>query len=336
VIDHFLNNNRVVNIVARNSGPTTKILSHFGLKYDSFDTRGSKITRLVSAYNHIQSVYRLSRDIRPGLVIGFGFDAAVTAARLNRPCVLFIDDDHTRWQNKITSLFSPTIITPGCFDADMGKKHIRIEGYKELAYLHPNYFQPDASILGDLRVRQNEKYVILRFNSFGAVHDIGLSGFSTAEKYTLVRTLEKYARVFIAAEGSLPPDLESYRLPIPQYRIHHALYYAHLVVTDSGTLTTESAVLGTPVVRYFFGLTKEMGNFTELEQKYSLLFSMCDVNNLIQKSLELVQSPDIKAVWAERRKKLLAEKIDVAGFLINFIENYDTPRNGIAAGRQNT
>ena len=195
VIDYFLNTDRPVKIVARNSGPTIKILNHFGLKYDSFDTRGSKITRLISAYNHIRSVYSLSKSVHPFLVIGFGFDAAITAARLNRPCVLFIDDDHTRWQNKITRLFSPTIITPSCFNEDMGKKHIRIEGYKELAYLHPNYFHPDPSILEDLHVSRDEKYVVLRFNAFGAVHDIGLSGFSTADKYTLVRTLEKYARV---------------------------------------------------------------------------------------------------------------------------------------------
>lgn len=322
VIQYFLDHKREVRIVARSNGPTTKILNYFGLQHVAFDTRGSKITRLFSAYNHVQSVYKLSRNAGPSLVIGFGFDAALTAARLNKPCILFLDDDHTKLQNRITKMFSPTVITPSCFAEDMGKKQIRIEGYKELAYLHPSHFQPDPTILNDLHMHWGEKYVVLRFNSFGAVHDIGLSGFSSTDKYKMVKTLELYAKVFIAAEGKLPEDLESYRLPVPQYRIHHVLNYAQLVITDSGTLSTESAILGTPVLRYSFGLAKELGNFVELEKKYGLMFCLKDINELIQKSAQLVQRADIKEIWAERRKKLLAEKIDVAGFLINFIENY--------------
>jgi uncharacterized protein len=322
VIQYFLNNHREVKIIARNSGPTLNILNHYGLPYASFNTSNSSVGRLFSTLDHFQEVYLLARGSGSSLVMGFGVDAAITAARLRKPCILFIDDDHTKWQNRVAKRFSQAIITPQSFDMDLGKKQVRIKGYKELAYLHPDHFHPDPGILEELRVKPDEKYIIIRFNSFSAVHDIGLSGFSLQDKYTVVKTMEKYARVFIAAESELPPDLESYRLPIPQYRIHHALNYARMVMTDSGTISTESAVLGTPVTRYALGLTKEMGNFMELEQRYGLIFCITQLDVLLRKSIELVQDPNTKPIWAEKRQRLLAEKIDVASFLIDFIDNY--------------
>jgi predicted glycosyltransferase len=138
-----------------------------------------------------------------------------------------------------------------------------------------------------------------------------------------VKGLSKYARVFISPEGPLSKELEGYRLSIPHERIHHALYYAQLLVTDTQTMTTEAAILGTPVVRCnsFVG-PKDMGNFIELEQKYDLIYSYRKSEQAMQKAIELIQLPNLKEQWAKKQQKLLADKIDVTQFMVDFIENY--------------
>ena len=86
-------------------------------------------------------------------------------------------------------------------------------------------------------------------------------------------------------------------------------------------MATEASVLGTPSI-YISSLVGTMGNFIELEQKYDLLYSFREPDKAIQKALELIQQPDLKEKWAKKREGLLADKIDVTQFMVDFIENY--------------
>ncbi|MGA8849165.1 MAG: DUF354 domain-containing protein [Dehalococcoidia bacterium] len=309
-------------ILARDYGGTVQLLDKYGFKFWSFNAIRSKYLKIFEIALHIWEGWKLSKKFNPDIIAGFGMDAALTGTLCRKPSVVFTDGEPIPIQNFITGLFATAILTPSCFRKDLGKKQVRFAGYKELAYLHPDYFLPDSSIHDELGISATEKYVVLRFNVFDAFHDIGKHGFSLADKYCLVRELEKHCRVFISAEGSLAKDLECYKLPIPYERIHHALYYAQLVVSDTQTLTTEAAVLGTPAIRCnnFVG-TNDMGNFIELEQKYDLIYCFRDFKKAIQKAVELASRPDLKQEWAIKRQKLLADKIDVTQFMVCFIED---------------
>jgi uncharacterized protein len=319
VITNLQNRGDVVKIIARDYGSAPVILRDHGLQFEQFSPVGSRVSRLAGALSHFSKVYQLSRGFSPSIVIGFGIDAAVTAVRLRRPCIVFIDDDHTPVQNLLTSMLGSTIITPDCFKGNLGKRHIRVKGYKELAYIHPNYFTPDAAIFDELKVARDEKYVILRFNSFDAVHDIGSRGFSNSEKFKLVEELGKQARVFISPEAPLPGGLEKYRLPVSYTRFHQAIYHAQMFVGDTAT-ATEAALLGTAAVLCCPNETV-MGNFQDLE-KYGLLFCYHKGEAAIQKAAELIQQRGLKEEWAGKRKVLLADKMDVGLFLSDFIHGY--------------
>jgi len=101
------------------------------------------------------------------------------------------------------------------------------------------------------------------------------------------------------------------------------LCYAKMLVGDSQTMTTEAGVLGTPAIRCnsFVG-ENDMGNFIELEQKYSLIFNYDDPNKAMEKAVELIQKPNLKEEWKKKREQLLKDKIDVTAFMVWFIENY--------------
>jgi len=287
------------------------------------DGKKSAYGKLMQLPFQLITSYRFLSRFKPDVIAGASILEANTSAILRKPCIIFEDTEITPALERLQWQFTASqIVTPACFRKDLGKKQLRIEGFKELAYLHPNYFRPDPSILRELGVTSQEKYVIIRFNSFKAVHDIGLRGFSLEERYQAVRTLGKYARIFIAAEGRLPQDLEAYKLPIPTKRIHQAISYAQMLFGDSGTMSTEAAILGTPAIRCNSGLgDNELGNFIEMEHRYGLMYCILGVERGLQKAVELLQNPNLKEEWNQKRQKLLAETIDVTRFMVNLIEH---------------
>lgn len=318
-----LKQNHDVKIIARDAGLTLKALKEFGFEYESFKPIKTKMFKIFEIFNHLTSGYKVGRKFKADIFIGFGIDASLTAKLLNRKSIVFTDGEPIPLQNYVLKHTANVIITPACFRVNLGKNHIRVEGYKELAYLHPNYFKPDPSVFSELGLAMYEKYIILRFCAFGAVHDIGKYGFSLSDKETLVKTLKKYARVFISSESYYPPTLEKYRLPTSHGRIHHVLYYAQMLVGDSQTSTTEAAVLGTPAIRCnnFVG-SNDMGNFIELEHKYNLIYSFHEPKQALNKTIELIKQPNLKEKWKIKRQNLLADKTDVSQFMVNFITDY--------------
>jgi len=140
-------------------------------------------------------------------------------------------------------------------------------------------------------------------------------------KRMLIKELEKHARVFITSENSLPEEFHRYRITIPPEKIHDLLYYASLYIGEGATMATEAAILGTPSI-YISTLSSSLGNFYELENEYGLIYSFGNPEKAIHKALELIRQLDLKETWSEKRQKLLANKIDVTKFMVDFIDNY--------------
>ncbi|MBI2979362.1 MAG: DUF354 domain-containing protein [Chloroflexi bacterium] len=259
-------------------------------------------------------------EFRPDIFVGRVLpNLAHVSAVLRKPYVAFIDTEHASIENRFSLPFADAIVTPRCYMANMGKKHVRFDGYYELAYLHPNYFKPNPAVLDEVGLREGETFIILRFVSWTAIHDIGHHGIDN--KMEWVQALEKYGRLFISSQTVLPEELERYRLKVSPDKLHDLLYYASLCVSDGAAVPVESAVLGTPAI-YVSSLAGKMGNLNELEQKYGLLFSYSDYADAINKAVELMQKPDLKERWREKRQRLLEENIDVTDFMVSFVERY--------------
>jgi len=321
LINEFLNNKFQVRILVRDFGVTKNVLTSFGFEYIPFNVKYSKATRYLGAINHINAVYRNTVGLNATAIIGFGVDAAITAVRLKIPCFIFTDGDQTPIQNTLVHLFSNVVFTPECFKKNLGKKQIRIKGYKELAYLHPSRFTPDPNIFDELNIKPDTKYVILRFNAFKAIHDIGQRGLTISDRIIAAKEISSYYRVFISSEGDLPSELESYKIPIAPHRIHHALYYAQMILSDTGTMSVEAAVLGTPAI-ICFSKVDDFGNFKELENKYGLIYTYKNGKEAIAQAKALLQQHDLKERWAEKRKIMLNDKIDVTNFIFDYINKY--------------
>jgi len=308
-----------VHIVARDKEVTKYLLNKYEFKYDIISKKIENPLGVgIEAGIRILNLLKKSK-FRPEITVSITDGTIGAFSRiLGVPPIQFTDTEHADIILKTSIPFADVILTPTCFKRDLGKKQIRYNGYHELAYLHPNYFKPDSSVLDDLEVDKGDTFILLRFISWTASHDIGQTGVKNRIKF--VKELEKYGRVFISAEGKLEKELEKYKIKIPPDKIHDVLYYATLYVGEGATMATESAILGTPAI-YISSLVGTMGNLIELEKRYELVFSYATEVEALQRAIEILENYNPR-IWRERRKRLIQEKIDVTKFMIWFVENY--------------
>lgn len=300
------------------------LLDKYEIKYIFLDKPKQN---LYSKFNYLikntNFCYKFIRKKNIDIIVSRVSPYASLAGYLSgKPHIALADTESSGIYDKIFTKFVTSFITAKSYKRTLRKDQIRFHGNIELSYLHPKRFQPNDDIFDLLRISKKEPYVIMRFVSWDAYHDKGLSGFTDENKIKAVKKFSKYSHVFISSENTLPKELEPYRIKIPPERMHDALAFASLFFGESATMASESAVLGTPAIYLndnWFGSTDE-------EKKFGLLFnyksSLKDQGKAISKGLELLTNAGIKNIMKKNREKFLTEKIDVTSFMVWFIENY--------------
>lgn len=324
-INLLQNKGHDIKVTARDKDNSLYLLNNFGIKHEIVGRSRTKVfDKIASAIECELNIYKAAQNFNPDILIGASgnFYIATIGWLLKKPSMVFEDSEVDKTINWFIEPFATKIFTPIGFTKDLDqKKHIRYNGYKELAYLHPDCFTPDDSIFHLLGMKPYEKYIILRLVAWKAMHDIGQKGLNKDMIKKFIDLSEKHGKVFISSESELPSDLKKYQIKIPPERIHDVLFYAQMLIGDSQTMTTEAGILGTPAIRSnsFVGT---MSNFEELENKYDLIYSFKDPNKALEKARELLGSNNLKEIWKKKRKRLLDDKINVTKFIIDYIENY--------------
>jgi hypothetical protein len=319
-----------VKITARNKEVTLALLKAYDLDYEN---RGEIYTGMLNkAFGMIKidgKILSIAKKFNPDILIGVHNPyVAHVGTILRKPVIIFTDTENVKVASLLTYPFVQTVITPNFFREQINlKKHVKINGLKEIAYLHPDYFSPDPRVLEELGLVPGEKFIIMRFISWGASHDVGLKGIQKGAEKNLIKTLSRYGKIFITSEKPLDGELEQYRLPVSPEKIHSLLSYAQLYIGEGGTMAVEAGILGTPAIH--IESTSEgqatgetCGNFLELRDKYQLIYFYPTQDLALQKGVEILESQNYKELWQEKRKKLMADVIDVTAWLTDFIERY--------------
>jgi len=310
-----------IKVTARDKDVTLQLLEAYQIPYEVV---GKPLSGKFSLFrlwiNRTYKIAKIGKKFNADIYIGVLNPATAFSAWINRKKSLtFNDTEHADFAKKITYPFTDHILTPSCYIENIGKKQIRYNGYHELAYLHPNYFMQNPVILDEIGLNVDDPFIILRFISWGASHDVKQHGIQ--DKIRLVKALEHYGRVLITSETALPAELQRYKMRIPPEKLHSLLYYATLYVGEGATMASEAAVLGTPAI-FVSTLAGTMGNFIELEETYDLLYSFTDNDASLGRAVEILRDSASKKEWRNKRERLLKEKIDVTAFIVWFIENY--------------
>jgi predicted glycosyltransferase len=328
-INTLKSNGHHVEIAITSKDVLEQLLINEGWEYTNIFPEGRKmknVSPIVSSFiNLFRTIYRLwkfTKNKKFDLFITD--DLLVYIGKLRRvKSIVFLDDDI-----QVVKPFSiilraadyclaPNITNLGKFES----KRIGFDGYKELAYLHPNHFKPNETIIRKYS-EGNSKYFILRLVSLRAYHDVGVSGIDSKKSIELVKLLSEYGRVYISAERELIPELEKYRIIIEPENLIHVLSNAYLYIGDSQTMSSEASILGVPSFRIsdFNGKISVMEEKVELKlsksyksSDFSLLLN--DVKDCLEKETEFIQ--EIK----HKQQKMLSQKIDLSNFMIWLFEN---------------
>lgn len=285
----------------------------FGKKYKS--TWG-KIWGLVKFdWMELRTCWRF----KPDVLLSHGSMYAAHAAWLyGKPHISF-EDTYNFEQIRLYEPFTKVILTADYEHPFISKKERHYAGYHELAYLHPNRFTPDKTVLGELGVGENDKYVLLRFVSWNATHDAGHKGMSYENKIKAVEAFSKYAKVFISSEKELPDELKKYKLPTAPERVHDVMAFASMIFGESATMVSEGVVLGVPGVymdntgRYYT---------TEQEKRYGMCWNYSeseeDQQKAIVKGVEILS----KGVDLSGYQRMMEDKIDVTAYLEDVVNEW--------------
>jgi len=231
------------------------------------------------------------------------------------PTYIFYDTELAAISNLLAYPFATCIYVPRCYRKKIRWQHARYNGYHEIAYLHPNYFKPDVSVLKEVGIEPGEIFTLMRFVGWGAGHDIGRSGLTTPNKIRAVQELSAYGRVFITSEGTLPIELDSYRLRLEVTKIHSLMAHAALIFGESATMASEAAVLGVPAV-YIDPVGR--GYTDEEEREYGIVFNFThrQQEQAIEKAVSILsayqkKNGEQREKWKNIGKKIIHDKIDV-------------------------
>lgn len=319
----LINNGHTVLFTVRRKEVAVELLKKYNFSYVITGKPYSSVFgKMFGLLSITLRVLNASIKFKPDILVNFTFYSAFSAFLLRKPHVS-IEDTFNKESVRLVLPFTNSVITGNYAHPDLGRKEIKIDSYQELMYLHPKYFTPQKSVLSELGVDSDERYVIIRFVSWQASHDYGHKGILDENKIYAVDMFSKFARVFISSEGSLPEDLEKYRININPTSMHSAIYYSSLVFGESSTMSEEAAMLGVPSI-YLFNKGTYYTN--HLEKDFKLLYNFSeseqDQYRAIDIGVKLLKQNSIKSAWENKRKHMLVNKIDYTGFLIWFIENY--------------
>lgn len=310
-------------ITAGDKDVTIELLKIYGFDYEFTCKRTSGYKLILEILKRDIQMLMIVRKYKPDVVMGVASTIASHISKVtNVISVVFTDTEHTRLADKITYPFSDFIVTPSCYMKNLGGKQVEYNGYHELAYLHPNYYTPNPVVLSELGLTEDDPFIIIRFVSWKASHDIGQCGIKN--KVDFVQEVQKYGRVLITSEGYLGPELENLKVNVSPEKLHDLLYYATLYIGEGGTTASECAMLGTPNILInplakLCGVHNDLVNYDIQIYYDSLSEGMHSINKLLT-------DKNSKYVWRKRRDAMLEERIDVTKFMVDFIEGLEVEK----------
>ena len=231
----------------------------------------------------------------------------------------FCDNDiKTIKINKILFYFASKIITPE--STDLGKfsyKQIPFKGNKAIAHLHPDYFKPSNNTLEKYNLIETQ-YCIIRLSLLNATHDIrDNKGITDQNLKNILDFIGNKYKVVILSERDTPNYIKDMLYNGNPSDIKDLLFFSKFIISDSGTMATEAAILGTPNI-LINKLAEDIGVHQELKkEKLQLYFN--SFSDSIDSINMFINSNTLTQDW-KRNKKRYIEKCDDLNKLL--VENF--------------
>lgn len=316
-------------VVIRPKDVLEQLCINSGMDYIKVRERSRTAGKVGMALSLVHKTFEICKIVRrekPDLMIGSDGVIAYAGKLFGIPSFDCDEDDAEAtplFARVFYPFFTGILVPTNCSVGKWTDKKIGLHSYHELAYLHPNSFTADASVLDKYGIPRDKPFCLIRFAQLTAHHDSGIHGIDTATAMRLIAMLKDHGDIYITSERPLEPQFESYRIHINPLDIFHIMAFADLFIGDSQTMAAEAGVLGTPFVR-LNDFSGRLAYLNEIEDVYQLGFShkSNDIEGFFQSIQKWLDTLDRKEICEQRRQKMLSEKIDYAKFLTWFIESY--------------
>ena len=317
-----------VKILIKTKDILEQLLKEDGQEYHNIQDVFRKNTKwgiLKASLKRAWAVYKIARRFKADLLLGTDSSIAQAGWLLRKPAITTLEDDVEVIKTfaMLTYPFTSVLLVPNaCRVGKWDAKKIGYAGYMKLAYLHPNYFTPDKSIVSSYGIHQ--PFILIRLAKLAAHHDDGIKGLERGLVNKVIATAEDNGyQVYISSEMDLEEHLKKYQLIIKHTDIHHVMAFASLLISDSQSMSVEAAMLGVPNLR-FSDFAGRISVLEELENDYGLTVGIKtdEPQRLTDEEEKLLSMPDVRAEFQARRKKMLDDRIDVTAYLTWLIENH--------------
>ncbi|PID27538.1 MAG: hypothetical protein CSB55_08665 [Candidatus Cloacimonadota bacterium] len=245
-INTLKNDNHNIFLAFRPRGSLERILRYElpGFPVFSFGKHGKNIvSKLCFNLLREKELLKFYKDNKIELTCGFGPLTTISSKVFGIPSLAFEDDYEYKINFYYAKLFATRHIMPKIFPAN-GKNVHFFNGFKELAYLHPNYYKPDPGALEEYGLAPDE-YVFVRevanislnyqnkknniFELIEMIKSLGLKTVLSLEDKSLKNKLEKDCII----------------LKEPVKDINSILAFAKMAITSGDTMAREASLLGT-------------------------------------------------------------------------------------------
>ncbi|MFT5124352.1 MAG: putative glycosyltransferase [Verrucomicrobiales bacterium] len=326
LIQEFPAEGHTVKVTGWHKDILEELADEYGIEMEVFGQSGGGLFRMALAlWVRMTRLIGIMRRFKPDLAMSIGGTFVSIPGRLMRVrTYVFYDTEHATVSNLLAYPFCSCVYVPQCYYKPIRWRHERYNGYHELAYMHPDVFTPDPTVLEEAGIGADEPFSIVRFVGWTAGHDLGHEGLTLEQKIRTVEEIARHTRVVISAEGDLPEALEPYRLKLPVTRMHHLMHYTRLIFGESGTMPSEASVRGVPSI-YINPL--RLGYLEEQEREYGLVsvFTPTQFEDALARALSILQGYD-RDHWRALGERLVHEKIDVNAMLKNLVNDAPSRR----------
>jgi len=309
--------------VTRDRFPCIDLLDHYKLTYVNRG-KGSDtfIGKFIGIFKFDMFYVKLFYKFKPNIIISFSTPYPHHIAKLFRiPNIALNDTEHSdKLHKKITYPFCDTIITPFNYKNKLGKKHIRVNSLIESIYIKQYDEIEKRKIRKKYSIGENEKVFFFRFTAGTAHHDSNFIGLTHNYKTTLLNRFKKLGKVFVSMEDQTNNDYSGYKVKIKPEEMHKFMAICDLFITDSGTMASECALMGVPVI---YTNNLPLMCYLKYEQDRGLLFhrlNESEINQTIDTILPEILIGTRKYLMIV--EKMESEFINLNNLMVWFIENY--------------
>jgi uncharacterized protein len=318
----------VVHVTMREKDVAKDLLDQYGVPYEVLSRQRAGLGLAVEFLERGQRLWRSIGRFRPDFLLGCMGPSIASVGRLRRllsrdatRIMVFYDTEMASLTNSFVYPLADYVCTADCYHGNVRGNHLTYPSYQQLAYLHPKRFTPDREVVASLGVDPSSRYFLVRFVSYQASHDIGVSSIPLAKKVALVNALAKHGQVFVTSEKPLPSELQPFALRLPAYRMHHVLAFASLLVGESATMASEAACLGVPAI---YISPHGRGYTDDQERRYGLVHNFTGArfsDDWVRHAEALAADDQLASRAREARGRLLTEKMDLTAWMLELLES---------------